>query len=151
VVCRQPRGLPDHLPNDNDELLGVCTPSGQVAVLAEEGEAVFSEDKCCYLCGKSPCEWFEFGLHAVQQVECKFLTSIAKTDGFVMDNSSGEHIPNKNVQPSCYRMFIYEKYGHLVCGNKIKLPDCVEVKIKELCPDMEGSYTNFQVGDSVSM
>jgi len=129
----------------------VPTPSGQAALLAEEVEAVIAEDECCYICGKSPCEWYEFGLPAVQELESKINTATAKVDGFVVDNSTGEHVPNNKVRYSCYRMFTYEKYGHLGHGNRMKLPNCVEVKIKERFPFMEGCYTNFQPGDSDSV
>jgi len=41
LVRRQSWGLPDHPSTEKDVLEGVCTPSGQAAVLAEEVEDVF--------------------------------------------------------------------------------------------------------------
>ena len=81
--------MSDHPSMENDVLEGVPTPSGQAALLAEEVEAVIAEDECCYICGKSPCEWYKFGLPAVQELESKINTATAKVDGFVVDNSTG--------------------------------------------------------------
>jgi len=40
-------------------------------------------------------------------------------------------------------MFMYEKYGCLGKGNRLKIPDYVEGKIKELFPELDGNYVNF--------
>jgi hypothetical protein len=50
-------------------------------------------------------------------------------------------------------MFTFEKYGCLGKGNWLKIPDCVESKVKEVFPELAGNYVNFQadnVGASVS-
>jgi hypothetical protein len=39
-------------------------------------------------------------------------------------------------------MFTYEKFGHVGKGNRIKLPLCVEGKIKEMIPNVDGNYAN---------
>jgi hypothetical protein len=49
------RGLPDYEPPQ-------ITTTHPV-LLSEEAETFGTEeDHCCYVCGKSPCEWLEFGL-----------------------------------------------------------------------------------------
>ena len=146
------RGLPDFDVNESDTNVteGITTPSGQAAVEAEVMEAMMEADECCYICGKSPCEWIEFGLPAISELKNRFCIDTAKSHGYIVDISNGEHVPNKNVRFSCYRLFTYEKYGHLGHGNRMKLPDCVEAVIKETFPDLDGMYTNFQAGDSVN-
>jgi hypothetical protein len=32
---------------------------------------VSEEDVCCYICGKTPCEWVEFGVIALESVREK--------------------------------------------------------------------------------
>jgi len=43
-----------------------------------------------------------------------------------------------------YCMFTYETFGCLGKGNRMKIPECVESKIKQNFPDLNGNYTNFQ-------
>jgi hypothetical protein len=48
------------------------------AVASEEAEAIDAEeDRCCYVCGKSPCEWLEFGQAALLSLEEKWDFSFA--------------------------------------------------------------------------
>jgi hypothetical protein len=56
----------------------------------------FSEDECCYICGKSSCEWFEFGFPAVQELESKFTTATAKEllPTFNATVGSLQHLPH---------------------------------------------------------
>jgi len=57
---RRTRGLPD-----NDEVTDETGPAmattGILAIEEEEREAMENEDVCCYTCGKTPCEWLEYG------------------------------------------------------------------------------------------
>jgi hypothetical protein len=144
------RGLPDFNVNESGTNVteGITSPSSQAAVEAEVMEAMMEADECCYTCGKSPCEWIEFGLPAISELKNRFCIDTAKSHGYVVDISNEEHMPNKNVRFSCNRLFTYEKYGHLGCGNRMKLPDCVKAVIKETFPELDGMYTNFQAGDS---
>jgi hypothetical protein len=105
------------------------------------------DECCCYTCGKTPCEWIEFGLPMLGEVQSKFDISTGKTEGYVVELSNGEHIPNKNIRYLSYRLFTYEKFGHLGHGNRVKLPNCVEGKIKEFFPELSGTYTNFQAAN----
>jgi hypothetical protein len=81
------------------------------------------------------------------EVQSKFDISTGKTEGYVVELSNGEHIPNKNIRYLSYRLFTYEKFGHLGHGNRVKLPNCVEGKIKEFFPELSGTYTNFQAAN----
>ncbi len=64
-------------------------------------------------------------------------------DGYVLEISLGKHVPNNHMRFTCYKCFTYEKFGHLGKGNRVKLPICVESKIKDLFPSLDGTYTNF--------
>jgi hypothetical protein len=108
------RCLPDFDVNESGTNVteGITTPSGQAAVEAEVMEAMMEADECCYTCRKSPCEWIEFGLPAISELKNRFCIDMAKSHGYIVDISNGEHVPNKNVRFSCYHLFTYEKYGH---------------------------------------
>ncbi len=108
--------------------------------LEEEEE---EEEEVCYLCGKTPCEWVDHGLPALEEIKKKFYIDNAAIDGFVLEILSGKHVPNNHMRFTCYKCFTYEKFGHLGRGNRVKLPICVESKIKELFPSLDGNYTNF--------
>jgi hypothetical protein len=105
------RGLPDFDVNKSDTNVtkGITTPSGQAAVEAEVMEAMMEADECCYTCGKSPCEWIEFGLPAISELKNRFCIDTAKSHGYIVDISNGEHVPNKNVRFSCYHLFTYRR------------------------------------------
>jgi hypothetical protein len=97
-------GLPDH------ELTpGLVHP----AVASEEAEAIDAEeDRCCYVCGKSPCEWLEFGTAVLLSMEERWDFSTAVENGYVLECSNGEHVPNNTVRFTFYKLFTYEKFGH---------------------------------------
>jgi hypothetical protein len=129
---------------------GITTPSSQAAVEAEVMEAIMEADECCYIWGKSTCEWIEFGLPAISELKNSFCINTAKSHSYIVDVSNGEHVPNKNVRFSCYHKFTYEKYGDLSHSNRMKLPYYVEAVINETFPELDRMYTNFQAGDSVN-
>jgi hypothetical protein len=37
---------------------------------------------CCYTCGKSPCEWLEYGVDALDAILNRFDVSTAESDGY---------------------------------------------------------------------
>ena len=139
---RRTRGLPD-----NDEVTDETGPAmattGILAIEEEEREAMENEDVCCYTCGKTPCEWLEYGVEVLDAIEKRFDCSEAKSNGYVVEIGSDNHVQNNKIRFSLYRMFTYEKFGCLGKGNRMKIPDCVESRIKELFPDLDGNYTNF--------
>ncbi len=84
------RGLPDH----------EVSPGNAVhpAVASEEAEAIDAEeDRCCYVCGKSPCEWLKFGAAVLLSMEERWDFSTAVENGYVLEHSNGEHVPNNTV------------------------------------------------------
>jgi hypothetical protein len=141
IVVQQAQhfGLPDY--DVEDETF--TNPSGLAALRQEELEAEENEDVCCYTCGKTPCEWLEYGVDALDTIEHRFNCATAQTEGYVMEILSDNKVRNKTIRFSLYRMFTYEKYGCLGKGNRMKIPDCVEGKVKELFPELDGNYVNF--------
>ncbi len=86
---------------------------------------------------------------ALDTIESRFDCSTAKLHGYVVEMGSANHVSNNKIRFSMYRMFTYEKFGCLGKGNRIKIPDCVESKIKELFPELDGAYTNFEAENDV--
>jgi hypothetical protein len=123
-------------PDDNVVVAG--------SVAAKEMHGVPEEDACYYNCGKTPCEWLKFGVIALESIKEKINTELSAT-GFVIEKNSGESISNNRICFSFYKMFSYEKFGHLGHGNRIKIRKCVEDKVKEYFPDLDGEYTGFSV------
>ncbi len=105
-------GLPE-----NDEWLsntdGQAAPSGLAAMAVEELEAENAEEICCYTCGKTPCELLEFGTPALHAIEQKFNVETAIEKGYVVEVETGKKFPNNRIRFSFYKMFAYEKFGHL--------------------------------------
>jgi hypothetical protein len=62
----------------------------------------------------------------------------AKLIGYVIEALNGKQVLNKSIRFSCYRLFMYEKFGHLGHGSRMKLP-CVEKAVKEQCPEIDGN------------
>jgi len=108
------------------------------------------EEVCCYTCGKTPCEWIEYAAGVIKVIEKRWDCSLAKTNGYVLAQPSGNQVMNNKVRFAFYRAFTYEKFGCLGKGCRIKIPSCVEKRIKDLFPDLEGNYTNFIDGDDES-
>jgi hypothetical protein len=103
----------------------------------------------CFTCEKTPCECLEYGAVAQDTIEKWFDCSTAKLHGYVVKIRSENHVKNNKIRFSMYCMFTYEKYGCLGKGNQMKIPDCMESKIKELFPELDGTYTHFEPGNDV--
>jgi hypothetical protein len=131
------------LPDYDVEHETITNPSELAALRQEELEAGENEDVCCYACGKTPCEWLEYGVDALDTIERRFNCATAQSEGYVVEIASDNKVRNKTIRFSLYRMFTYEKYGCLGKGNRMKIPDCVEGKVKELFPELDGNYVNF--------
>jgi len=114
-------------------------------------ESLANNDECCYICGKTPCKWLEYGVDVLSAVRNCFDVSTAETAGYVVEQGSGNEVSNNRVQFKMYRMFTYEKFGGLGKGNQMKLPNCVESAIKRTFPDLDGNYTNFNPNNEVSL
>jgi len=121
------------------------------ALEEEEREAVENEDVCCYTCGKTPCEWLEYGVEVLDAIKKRFDCSDAKSNRYVVEIGLDNHVQNNKIHFSLYRMFTFENFGCLGKGNRIKIPDCVESRTMELFPDLEGNYTNFAPENDVEL
>jgi hypothetical protein len=117
----------------------------EVKEATEELPVETEDERCCYLCGKTPCEWIEYGIPAIEDLKRHFNMDTAISEGYVVETQSGNQFQNDKIQFTCYRLFTYEKFGHLGKGNRVKVPVCVESKIKLLFPSLDGNYTTFKV------
>ncbi len=106
---------------------------------------------CCYTCGKTPCEWLEYGIDVLSAFKDHFDISPAQSAGYVVELGSGNEVSNNRIRFTRYRMFTYEKFGCLGKGNRIKLLDCVETEIKKTFPDLDGNNTNFSPNNEVAL
>ncbi len=59
----------------------------------------------------------EHGVIAVDSFEEKFDISTALENGYVLDISTGAKVPKNKIRFSFYKMFTYEKFGHLGRGE----------------------------------
>jgi len=55
------------------------------ALEEEDREAVENEDVCCYTCGKTPCEWLEYGVEVLDAIKKRFDCSDAKSNRYVVE------------------------------------------------------------------
>jgi len=116
----------------------------EVKEATEELPVETEEEWCCYLCGKMPCEWIEYGIPVIEDLKRRFNMDTAISEGYVVEMQSGNQFQNDKIWFTCYRLFTYEKFGHLGKGNRVKLPVCVEAKIKTLFPSLDGNHTKFK-------
>ncbi len=99
------------------------------------------------MCGQTPCEWLTIGTFVLPIIEEEFDIHAAVYNGYVLKKSSGEKVPNNTIRFAFYKLFIAEKYGHLGRGNRIRCKPCIEEKVREFFPDLDGNYTGFNAGD----
>ncbi len=100
----------------DDEPITTIAAVVHPALAAEDMEAEAAADVCCCICGKTPCEWLEYGVIAVDSFEEEFDVSTALENAYVLDKSTGAKVPNNKIRFSFYKMFMYEKFGHLGRG-----------------------------------
>jgi len=127
-----------HSPSSSHQALQCTTTDVQ------RGNAVVpackeSDDICCYTCGRLHVS----GLN-MEFIKERFDIMLATTSGLVVIKGSGNEVSDNKIRFSLYQMFNSEKFGCLGKGNRMKLPNSVESKIKELFPDLNGNYTNFR-------
>jgi len=95
----------------------------------------------CAVCEGYPCEWEEFAEQLIIQLD---LTYPKNGDGKYMDNETHEELTPRNLRYFLYRQFTVLKWGHLGKRRRVKIPGCVEEKIRELFPDPDGVYVGFK-------
>ena len=106
---------------------------------ANEDANTHEEEIVCAMCGSMPCEWIEFGTSLLENVN---MTHPTDGDGERIDDRNVV-VDNARVRKTSYKMFIREKYGHLGKGNRIPVPNCVVIKIREAFPDPEDKHMGF--------
>jgi hypothetical protein len=79
----------------------------------EESEAV------CLRCGSTPCEWITYRKGIIEGGQEMY--------------SEEENVENYKKRKAMYRLFTYQKYGHLGKGNRIPIPIYVIEKIRQMC------------------
>ena len=95
---------------------------------------VKKKKKRCIHCGNSPCEWTVFGpriLSRASRINNGSSFGVAKHD-------------NDEQRDHLYRYFIRMKYGKLGQYNRRLIPWCVEGRIKDMFPSVDGNYTWFR-------
>ena len=134
----------DGKPAAKDNTLAVTAEELSIAERSTAvGEVDDEEEVCCYVCAKTPCEWIEHGIPCLRDLKGRYRIEDATTNGYVIEINSGAQIPNNKMRFTFYKLFTYEKFGHLGKGMRIKIPVCVENKIRDLFPSLDGEYTNF--------
>jgi hypothetical protein len=108
-------------------------------------------DICSYTCGKPPCEWLGYGVAVLDAINEQFDVMPATTSVFVVEKGSGNEVSNNKIRFSLYQMFTYEKFGFLGKENRMKIPNCMETKAKELFPALNGNYTNFRAESATNL
>ncbi len=89
----------------DDEPITTTAAVVHPALAAEYMEAEAAADVCCYICGKTPCEWLEYGVIPVDSFEEKFDVSTALENGYVVDKSTGAKVSNNKIRFSFYKIF----------------------------------------------
>ena len=90
------------------------------------------EGRVCPGCGAYPCEVEEFGDQLLDLWRLPAINLLEET--------------SNSVNRKClYRKFIYLKYGHLGCGNRIPISKCIRDVIRETYPQEDpDSYMGFK-------
>lgn len=97
------------------------------------------EDTLCAICSSVPCEWLEFGKPSLEH----FLNRYTVSDEGERVDDDGIPVPNTKIRKAVFKMFTYNKYGHLGQGNRIPIPQCVMDKVREAFPESDCSYLGF--------
>ncbi len=115
--------------------------------LGDESDQTSAGDRCCYMCGQTPCEWLTTGMLVLSKIETEFDIHTAVKNGYVLRKSTGGKVPNNTIRFAFYKLFVAEKYGHLGRGDRIRCKPCIKENIREFFPNLDGNYTGFNAGD----
>ena len=97
-----------------------------------------SSTKCCS-CNHCPCVNVLYWSTLILKLENEWHSDI-EGNLVTVDNKI---VSNKAKRYFLYKQYILERYGVLGRGKQIKLPLCIESKIKETYPDPTGEYVGF--------
>ena len=71
-------------------------------------------------------------------------------DSFVLDGDgvfrdvTGQEVPRNKIRKIMYKHYTFLAHGNHGKGCRVKIPECVLVGIREMCPDENGSYMGFK-------
>ena len=91
----------------------------------------------CEICSSCPCDWVQYFLDEyIQLLE-------------QATNKTREY-SHASIRHRMYKEYIYLKYGKLGKRKRIRVPNCVEEKIKKTFPDPNNKYVGFKEADDNS-
>ena len=100
-------------------------------MVENKSKVIEFESIMCAECGGTPCDWILYGNEIISEVELMYEEDPQKGQG---------DVENRCIRKSAYQYYIYEKYGFLGKGNRIRIPSCVLDRIQEKWPEPGGSY-----------
>ena len=119
------------------------TRDGFVSTFDLEGENEDKEDvPVCNICGGTPCEWDDYGKQCLITMGERFTADPHKEGQYVCNRDDACYTSGA-VRKLIYKMFTYQKHGHLGKGNRIPIPSCVVKKIRKSYPDPLEVYIGF--------
>lgn len=101
------------------------------------------EVSTCEVCGGTPCEWEECGEDVVDQSRFLHNREVRGKKEVIAD-SSGIIASNSKMRKALHRAFTHLKCGRLGKGSRMPIFSCAAKKIREMCPDRDGNYMEFQ-------
>ena len=90
----------------------------------------------CNICESEPClfdKHIQYVLSEVESVKEEYATV------------NGQQCPNNLCRKTCYRQFSQMVNGHLGKGNRVRLPQCIEDRVRLQFPNESGrDYLGFR-------
>jgi len=56
------------------------------------------EYECCYMCGKVPCKWIEYGLPVVEEIKTRYILDTVASEGYVIERNTGQKVNNEKAK-----------------------------------------------------
>lgn len=100
-----------------------------------EDESILKYHTVCEICGGTPCDWIFLGDDIIHKV---------KQEIDLNKNIRNIVMSNKEIRKEAYKTYVYEKYGFLGKGNRVKCPDCVTESIHKMWPDPNNEYMGYK-------
>ena len=87
----------------------------------------------CSVCGECPCEWIRYGELLIQSGEQQFPNVLREEN--VLQGDVHDAVQRRKARKFVYRLYVYNRYGHLGRGRRVKIPLCVRDRIRERWPE----------------